>query len=172
MCEFKSLKPVGYVCITPTIMPSAVIRDAALEMMKAIDRTKPGESDTSDEYARDYRLRWSAAMELLRYAELANDFEDDYTDDDDESVTSNDMDTDEETEGEEAEEETEGEEAEEETDGEETDQEDEDYETEASSYCDEEFEEIDSVAGPVRPPHRRMNVIDSDSDDESVYAQY
>ncbi len=158
-------------------MPSAVIRDAALEMMKAIDRTKPSEYDTSDEYARDYRLRWSAAMELLRYAELANDFEDDYTDDDDESVASNGTDDDDESvASNDTETEDEGEmETDQETEDEdemETDQEDEDYETEASSYCDEEFEEIDSVAGPVRPPRRRMNVIDSDSDDESVYAQF
>lgn len=148
--------------LTPTtIMPSAVIRDAALEMMKAIDRTKPSEYDTSDEYARDYRLRWSAAMELLRYAELASDFEDDYTDDDDdESVASNDMETDEEDE---TDDDTE-------TD---TDQDDEDYETEASSYCDEEFEEIDSVSGPRVPLKRNYRTIDdADSDDESVYAQY
>jgi len=154
-------------------MPSAVIRDAALEMMKAIDRTKPSEYDTNDEYARDYRLRWSAAMELLRYAELANDFEDDYTDDDDESVASNDTETEDEMEtDQETEDEMETDQETEDEDEMETDQEDEDYETEASSYCDEEFEEIDSVAGPVRPPRRRMNVIDSDSDDESVYAQF
>ena len=168
MCEFKSLKPAGYVCITPTTMPSSVIRDAALEMMKAIDRTNPDEYSTSDEYARDYRLRWSAAMELLRYAELATDLEDDYTDDDDESVASNDAETDEEDE---AEDDAETDEEDETEDDTETDT-DEDYETEASSYCDEEFEEIDSVAGPVRPPSRRMNVIYSDSDDESVYAQF
>ena len=128
-------------------MPSAVIRDFALEMMKAIDKTSPNEYSTNDEYTRDYRLRWSAAMELLRYAELATDFEDDYTDDDDESVASNDMETD-------------------------TDPDDEDYETEASSYCDEEFEEVDSVAGPRGPLKRNYSTIDdTDSDNESVYAQ-
>lgn len=135
-------------------MPSAVIRDFALEMMNAIDRTSPDEYSTNDEYARDYRLRWSAAMELLRYAELATDFEDDYTDDDDESVASNDMETEEEDETE---------------DDMETD---EDYETEASSYCDEEFEEVDSVAGPRGPLKRNYSTIDdTDSDNESVYAQ-
>jgi hypothetical protein len=96
VCEIKSLKGTDYVCITSslptTTMPSAVIRDVALEMMKAIDRTNPSEYSTNDEYARDYRLRWSAAMELLRYAEHATDLEDDYTDDDDdESVASNDI---------------------------------------------------------------------------------
>ncbi len=156
-------------------MPSSVIRDAALEMMKAIDRTNPDEYSTNDEYARDYRLRWSAAMELLRYAELANDFEDDYTDDeDDESVASNDMEegeTEDDTETDE--DDTETDEDDTETDEDDETEGDEDYETEASSYCDEEFEEIDSVSGPRPLPRRNYNIIDdTDSDDESVYAQY